>query len=80
MTSVELDGHGFPQGSGIFETIKTVNGAPIALGRHMRRALESALELGITIPFEDFIREEMTRVLDENPHDVGRMRISFEKR
>ncbi len=40
MTSVELDGHGFPRGSGIFETIKTVNGAPIALGRHMRRALE----------------------------------------
>jgi branched-subunit amino acid aminotransferase/4-amino-4-deoxychorismate lyase len=77
MSSVALDSHGFPQGSGIFETIKTVNGAPIALGRHMRRALESALELGITIPSEDFIREEMIRVLVENPHDVGRMRICF---
>ena len=79
MTSVELDGHGFPQGSGIFETIKTVNGAPIALGRHMRRALESALELGISIPSEDFIREEMIRVLGEIRHDVGRMRICFGK-
>ena len=79
MSSMALDSHGFPQGSGIFETIKTVNGAPIALGRHMRRALESALELGITIPSEDFIREGMIRVLAENPHDVGRMRICFGK-
>jgi branched-subunit amino acid aminotransferase/4-amino-4-deoxychorismate lyase len=79
MTSVALDSHGFPQGSGIFETIKTVKGAPIALGRHMRRALESALELGIAIPSEDFIRDEMIRVLAENPHDVGRMRICFGK-
>lgn len=79
MTSVALDRHGFPQGSGIFETIKTVKGAPIALARHMRRALESALELGIAIPSEDFIRDEMIRVLAENPHDVGRMRICFGK-
>ena len=77
MTSVELDNHGFPVGSGIFETIKTVHGAPIALGRHMRRALESALELGISIPTEDFIRDEMVRVLSENPYEVGRLRICF---
>lgn len=79
MSSVALDSHGFPQGSGIFETIKTVNGAPIALGRHMRRALESALELGIAIPSEDFIRDEIVRVLAEYPHDLGRLRICFGK-
>lgn len=79
MSSVALDSHGFPQGSGIFETIKTVNGAPIALGRHMRRALESALELGIAIPSEDFIRVEIVRVLAEYPHDIGRLRICFGK-
>lgn len=79
MSSVALDSHGFPQGSGIFETIKTVNGAPIALGRHMRRALESALELGIAIPSEDFIRVEIVRVLAEYPHDLGRLRICFGK-
>ena len=77
MSSVALDSHGFPQGSGIFETIKTVNGEPIALGRHMRRALESALELGISIPSEDFIRDEMIRVLVEHPHKLGRLRICF---
>jgi branched-chain amino acid aminotransferase len=30
---LELDSHGFPKTSGIFETIKTVNGQPIALAR-----------------------------------------------
>ena len=75
MTTIDLDSYGFPKSSGIFETIKTVDGAPIALGRHMRRAVESALELGIGIPSEEFIRSEMIRTLSENPHPIGRLRI-----
>jgi branched-subunit amino acid aminotransferase/4-amino-4-deoxychorismate lyase len=77
MTNLELDSHGFPRGSGIFETIKTVHGAPIALGRHMRRALESALELGISMPSEEFIREQLLSILEEDPHEVGRLRVCF---
>ena len=77
MSTLEFDAHGFPKSSGIFETIKTVEGAPIALGRHMRRALESALALEIPIPTEEFIRTEIVRVLSENPHPVGRLRICF---
>jgi len=77
MSTIELDSHGFPKASGIFETIKTVNGAPIALGRHMRRALESALVLGISLPSEELIRAELLRVLEENPHEVGRLRLCF---
>ena len=77
MSTIELDSHGFPKASGIFETIKTVNGAPIALGRHMRRALESALVLGISLPSEELIRVELLRVLEENPHEVGRLRLCF---
>jgi len=76
MSQIELDTHGFPKGSGIFETIKTINGEPIALGRHMRRALESALELGISLPSEELIRSEILRVINENPHAVGRLRLS----
>lgn len=77
MTHVELDSYGFPMGTGIFETIKTVEGAPIALGRHMRRALESSLELGIRLPSEEFIRDEIARVLSEFPHGIGRLRLCF---
>lgn len=77
MTNLELDSHGFPRGSGIFETIKTVNGSPIALGRHMRRALESGLELGIPMPSEEFIREQLLHILEKTSHEIGRLRISF---
>jgi len=79
MSQVELDEYGFPKSAGIFETIKTVNGAPIALTRHMRRALESAMELGISLPSEEFIRTEIIRILTENPHEIGRLRLSFGK-
>jgi branched-subunit amino acid aminotransferase/4-amino-4-deoxychorismate lyase len=77
MSQLELDEHGFPKAAGIFETIKTVKGAPIALGRHMRRALESAMELGITMPSEESIRTEIIRVIAENPHEIGRLRLCF---
>ena len=77
MTSIELDAHGFPKSTGIFETIKTVDGAPIALGRHMRRALKSSRELEISLPDEELMRTEILRVIQENPHPVGRLRICF---
>lgn len=77
MSQLELDEHGFPKAAGIFETIKTVKGAPIALGRHMRRALESAMELGITLPSEESIRTEIIRIIAENPHEIGRLRLCF---
>jgi len=77
MTAIELDSHGFPKSTGIFETIKTIDGAPIALGRHMRRALKSSFELGITLPDEEFMRTEISRTIQENPYPIGRLRICF---
>lgn len=73
----ESSGDGFPSGSGIFETIKTIGNRPIALGRHMRRALESAQELGISIPGEEEIRQAIVDSLSRHPHDIGRLRICF---
>ena len=75
--SVELDSYGFPKAAGIFETVKTIDGKLIALNRHMRRAIDSALELGITMPSEDEIREEIKKVLHERPNPVGRLRLCF---
>lgn len=77
--TLELDAHGFPKTSGIFETIKTVHGKPIALGRHMRRALSSATELGIPMPGEEEIRNKLVQVLAENPWETGRLRICIHK-
>jgi branched-chain amino acid aminotransferase len=63
--------------SGIFETIKTVDGAPIALARHMRRVITSAKELNISIPDEENIRLELSQVLSAQKYPVGRLRLSF---
>jgi len=43
---------GWLKGSGIFETIKTVDGKPWALSRHMRRAVNSATKLNLALPNE----------------------------
>ncbi len=75
--TTQLDKYGFPKTSGIFETIKTVDGAPISLNRHMRRALDSARELGISMPNEDALRGELVSVLSGNRFAVGRLRICF---
>ena len=75
--TIEVDGYGFPRTSGIFETIKTVEGKPIALARHMRRAINSASELGITLPDEESIREQLALTLNAESFAVGRLRLCF---
>jgi len=74
---IERDEAGFPQGTGIFETIRTEEGKVIALGRHMRRALKSADALGFSLPDEETLRIEIERILEEKPLPIGRLRICF---
>ena len=74
---MQLDKYGFPQTSGIFETIKTIEGKPISLNRHMRRAIDSAGELGISMPGEEDLRSELISVLEQSTHPVGRLRLCF---
>lgn len=69
---------GWLQGSGIFETIKTVDGKPWALSRHMRRALDSANRVGITLPDEESLRSAISELLATEVHSVGALRVSFD--
>ena len=77
--TMQLDKYGFPQTSGIFETIKTIDGNPISLNRHMRRALDSARDLGISMPVEEALRDELIEVLSSTSFPTGRLRICFWK-
>lgn len=77
VSSFQLDAYGFPKTTGIFETIKTVAGQPIALERHMRRALISSRALGFSIPSEEEIRESIGECMEEFPHKIGRLRLFF---
>jgi branched-chain amino acid aminotransferase len=69
----------FPDGEGIFETIKTVRGVPFALSRHLSRARRSASILGMWIPNEEEIRRQIAGVLSKAPSalEFGRLRVSF---
>lgn len=71
----------FPEGNGIFETIKTVRGVPFALKRHIARAARSAAILGLLIPTDVQIRQAVAGVLAKTPEAVefGRLRIRFHK-
>lgn len=71
----------FPEGDGIFETIKTIHRVPFALSRHLVRARRSAVILGLPIQTEAQIRREVSTVLARTPDSLefGRLRISFHK-
>lgn len=65
----------FPDGEGIFETLRTEDGRVGELGRHMRRALSAATALGIKMPDEEVLRSEIIATLTLDPHPLGRLRI-----
>jgi branched-chain amino acid aminotransferase len=70
-----LDAAGWPSGAGIFETIKTVNGHPWALSRHMRRALNTARRNDQPFPTEELIRSAVSETISANPFAIGRLRL-----
>ena len=68
--------HGFLVGDGVFETLKTVDGQPFALTRHLRRLEHSAAGLGLTLPSEDILRKAVDEVLAVSAAPTGRLRIT----
>jgi len=76
---VELAPDNWPDGFGVFETIKTVGSVPYALNRHMRRALDAGARVGVEIPGEDRVRIAIDRLLAEVKHPIGRLRLLFKQ-
>ena len=74
----EISQLGWLNGAGIFETIKTVDGKPWALSRHMRRAVNAARREKILLPSEELIRESISTLLAAEHHPVGLLRLSFD--
>ena len=68
---------GWLPGSGIFETIKTVDNVAYALSRHMKRAQRSAAEIDMQIPNEAEIVQKVAQLVHALPHPNGLLRISF---
>ncbi|MFI7385736.1 aminotransferase class IV [Streptomyces sp. NPDC049813] len=74
---VSVFDHGLTVGDGIFETVKTIDGAPFALTRHLDRLARSARGLGLPEPDLDEVRRACAAVLEANPLALGRLRITY---
>ena len=68
---------GWMNGTGVFETIKTVENQPWAMSRHMRRAVSSAQQNGFRIPSEELIRTAVEELCRNEKHEQGLLRLSF---
>lgn len=69
--------HGLTVGDGVFETLKTVDGHPFALTRHLDRLTNSALGLGLPAPDLEEARRACAAVIGAAPTPVGRLRITY---
>ncbi|GAA1930871.1 aminotransferase class IV [Nocardioides hwasunensis] len=76
--AVAVTDHGFTVGDGVFEAVKTLDGHPFALTRHLARLERSAAGLGLPAPDLDDVRRGVDAVLDGAGGDaIGRLRITW---
>ncbi|MET7643647.1 aminodeoxychorismate lyase [Streptomyces sp. NPDC005426] len=69
--------HGLTVGDGVFETVRTADGRPFALTRHLDRLTRSAVGLGLPAPDLDEVRRACAAVIEANPAALGRLRITY---
>lgn len=69
--------HGFTVGDGVFEAVKTIDGHPFALTRHLMRLEDSARGLGLPRPNLDDVRTGVAAVLAGTSDPLGRLRITL---
>ncbi|MFF0448691.1 aminotransferase class IV [Streptomyces sp. NPDC004609] len=74
---VSVFDHGLTVGDGVFETLKAVHGQAFALTLHLERLTRSARGLGLPDPDHDEVRRACAAVLEANPMERGRLRITY---
>jgi len=70
--------HGMTVGDGVFETLKVVEGVPLALTRHLDRLARSCAVLGLQQPDAEGIRSAIGDVIASEPEAarLGRLRVT----
>ena len=75
--SVNVLDHGFTVGDGVFETLKTVDGVPFALTRHLHRLNRSATGLGLPALDPGTVRKAVADVMALETYPLGVLRITY---
>ncbi|MFF9067476.1 aminotransferase class IV [Streptomyces sp. NPDC014891] len=75
--TVSVLDHGLTVGDGVFETVKAERGGTFALTLHLERLTRSARGLGLPEPDLDEVRRACAAVLEANPMELGRLRITY---
>ncbi|MFD9081374.1 aminotransferase class IV [Streptomyces erythrochromogenes] len=75
--TVSVLDHGLTVGDGVFETLKTERGRAFALTRHLERLTRSARGLGLPDPDLDEVRRACAAVLEAEPVEHGRLRVTY---
>lgn len=71
-----VSNHGVTVGDGVFETLAVKNGDPFALTRHLARLQFSLDRMGMQPVDIPTIRQAIRQVINEDPGDVARLRIT----
>ncbi len=70
-------GHPWLRGDGLFETLKTVYGAPYFLDRHLARLSRSASDLLFVAPDLDLISSKVREIAESSSWNMGRLRLTY---
>jgi len=70
-------GDNWPEGNGIFETIRVEDKQIFALHRHHCRAKESAQQMGFDIPAEDIVKKKSYEIIESHDYQLARIRWHF---
>lgn len=75
--SISVRDHGFTVGDGVFETLKTINGQPFALTRHLERLRASAAGMALPLPDAGLVTQAISELMKSATYDIGRLRITW---
>lgn len=72
--------HGFLYGAGLFETMRTVGGRPMFWDEHVTRLRESAVEIGIEVPWSDAeLEQNIIETVQANGYQEAYVRLTVSR-
>ena len=73
---ISVNDIGLHRNYGVFEVLRTYNGAPFLLKEHLNRLVKSAKEIGLVVPYsKKEISENISKILQKNKEEESLIKI-----